>query len=254
MIDLTPFTTDAYLVATIQSKQDTLKIFENADYRWLTLGDELTLQGVMEKSQPQQVSNPVNQAMLLFLLCSEPSSQILNLGLGSGCFERAVTNKAGFELTTVEINPNVIKAAKQYFFLNDNNHIVAQCAEQFIAQSSRKFDVILIDVFSGKSQPAFLQKQAFLCDCHARLSTYGKICINFTAKNKQQLIALLTTLRSLFSHIVVIEFNQYKNIVLIASEQRLDAINIEQIKLHNDFSSPDLAAEIKQLFYIPKLD
>ena len=49
MIDLRPLTTDAYLVATNQSKQDTLKVFENADYSWLTLVDALTLPWVKEK-------------------------------------------------------------------------------------------------------------------------------------------------------------------------------------------------------------
>ncbi|MGO2127870.1 MAG: hypothetical protein ACTH4U_03955 [Pseudoalteromonas prydzensis] len=247
MLDLTQLPHSS-LLANIRSPYGLLRIVENGQYRWFTLGDDHVIQGVMDKTQPDLLCAPVNQAMFICLLPITANTQLLNLGAGSGCFERALKESA-IKLTSVEISADIIAAALKYFLLDETTPIINDCAEHFIAQCQQRFDVILIDIFSAQSQQALLQKHAFWHACFTHLTPRGKIAINLAPSNEQQVINLLLLLRSLFNEFIVIEFKQFKNIVVIASNASLAGITIENIKLCDNINTTNLAENIKQLLY-----
>ncbi len=247
MLDLTQPSHDSTM-ASIRSQYGLLRIVENSQHRWFTLADNHVIQGVMDKLQPNLLCAPVNQAMFLSLLPLSANDRVLNLGAGSGCFERVLKNQA-IQLTSVEINADIIAAAHHYFLLDETTPIINDCAENFITRCQQSFDVILIDIFSAQSHQALLQKHGFWHACFKRLTCLGKIAINLAPHNEQQVINLLLLLRPLFREFIVIEFKQYKNIVLIASNDCLANITIENIKQQDDPNTVDLAEHINQLLY-----
>lgn len=161
MIDLIELSHNDRLLAKIDSPYGLLRILENDQYRWFTLGDDLVIQGVMDKTQPSLLCTPVNQAMFISLLPLTADVQVLNLGSGSGCFDRALKYCA-IELTSVEISADIIAAAQNYFLLDETTPIINDCAEHFVTQCQQSFDVILIDIFSAQSHQALLQKTRIL--------------------------------------------------------------------------------------------
>ena len=246
MIDLSLLSNNESLLAHVHSPYGILRILENDQYRWFTLGDDHVIQGVMDKTQPNLLCTPVNQAMFVSLLPITADTKILNLGAGSGCFERALQDN---KLTSVEISADIVAAAHNYFLLDDTTPIINDCAEHFVAQCQHSFDVILIDIFSAQSHQTLLQKHAFWHACFKRLSCLGKIAINLAAHNEQQVINLLLLLRPLFSEFIVIEFKQFKNIVVFASNASLADISLEKIKQYDNPNTKNLPTSIKQLIY-----
>ena len=241
-----------------------VSVYENNDYVWLTFsGDPLCgplIQGVMSKANPWQVLTAVNQSMFLFLLRPVSNTRILNMGLGTGGVERTLRYIEGkphylcsiYQFDTVEINHSVISAAKKHFKLPDNQTVYQQCAEQFIGQCTSQYDVINVDVFNGEHHQEFIEKEEFWQAINNCLEKNGQVLINLNPKTGQDLQTLLELLRHYFTCIALIEFNDYKNIILILSNMSLKHITVEAIytcKLMQTVA-PNLHKNIKNIYYI----
>jgi SAM-dependent methyltransferase len=242
----------------------TVCVYENNDYVWLTFSDdplcEKSIQGVMSKANPGQVLIAVNQSMLLFLLRPVSNIRILNMGLGTGGVERALRYIEGklhslfsiYQFDTVEISYSVISLVKKHFKLPDNQAVYQQCAEQFIGQCTNQYDVINIDVFNGDHHQKFIEKEPFWQAINNCLENNGQVLINLNPKTGQALQTLLELLRHYFKCIALIEFKDYKNIVLILSNLSLKHITVEAIytcKLMQTVA-PNLHNDIKKIYYI----
>lgn len=239
-------------------------IYENNDYIWLTFSDdapcEQIIQGVMSKANPGQVLTAVKQSMFLFLLRPVSNTRILNMGLGTAGVERTLRYIEGkphslcsiYQFDTVEINCSVISAAKKHFKLPDNQTVYQQCAEQFIGQCTSLYDVINVDIFNGEHHQAFIEKEQFWQAINNCLEKNGQVLINLNPKTGQDLQKLLELLRHYFTCIALIEFNDYKNIVLILSNMSLKHITVEGIhtcKLMQAVA-PNLHNDIKNIYSI----
>jgi len=226
-----------------------LKVFENEQYRWFTLAGE-AIQGAMDKTQPEKVIMPTIQAMLLFLLWPKGSQKVLNLGLGSAAIERALATQAGIEVTSVELESEVVLMAEQFFQFKPPAPVVHACADAFIKQSSECFDVILIDLFSQELHPAFFNSAQFWQNTAQRLTQDGQVFINLYPKDEKDLLEVLLLLKPLYQHMLMIELKDFKNIILVASQQSLSKINLENISQDSRYSrlTDNFALHLKKIF------
>jgi spermidine synthase len=94
------------------------------------------------------------QAHIPLLLHPEPKS-VLFLGMGTGITAGASLDHNVDHIVTVELVPNVIRAAKRYFtpwvnelFTRPNVEIVPDDARNFLLGTSQNFDVIIGDLFT----------------------------------------------------------------------------------------------------------
>lgn len=257
-------TTPKHLIANSENQFGPICVYENEQYRWLTLAQtnhtDITIQGVMNLNRNEQLLIAVNQCMLLFLLKSAQPLKILNLGLGTAGIERAITHLykntpfinelALFE--SVEINPDILSIAKQYFKLPNNHPVHLQNAEHFIQQCKTQYNVITIDIFSGDIHQGFLSSDSFWQNVFACCNAQAQILINLNPKTGQELQNLLVLLRQYFKCIALIEFNEYKNIVVMLSNQSLIHVNkdeIEHAALFKTFA-PSLHSDINSIYHI----
>ncbi len=79
----------------------------------------------------------------------------LVLGLGGGVNANTLIKK-GFKTTAVEFDDRIVQCAKNYFFLNPNVDVEIKDARYFINTCSKKFDVIVADLYRAEEQPAHL--------------------------------------------------------------------------------------------------
>jgi len=252
------------LIESQQSAYGPVCVYQNKEYRWLTLAqktnEDITIQGVMKLTQPEQVIIPVNQCMLLFLLKPIDTLNILNLGLGTAGFERIMYHlqsntsyiKTINTFSTVEINPSVVSAALQHFNLPHKHITYLQCAEQYITQCSDHFNVITIDIFSGKYHLPFLNTDSFWQNINRCSEPNTHVIINLNPQTGQELKLLLVLFRQHFKCLAIIEFNEYKNIVIILSQQTLMHINVNEIQNSPVFINfaPDLYKSINSIYHI----
>lgn len=251
----------------VQFKQTTLGpiyVYENAQYRWLTLDEkreqDAVIQGVMSKSKSEQVLVPVNQSMLLFLLKPVTNLKMLNLGLGTAGVERVIYylfNKTKFlntlhSFNTVEINPDVVEIAQTHFYLPKPHSVFLQSAEQFIQQCKIKYDVITIDIFSGEYHQPFLNSALFWQNMTRCCNSSSQITLNLNPKTGQELQLLLALLRKYFKAIALVEFNEYKNIVIVLSPSSLKHISVDNIQDSDVFKhlAPNLYQDINHIYHI----
>ena len=219
-----------------------LRVFENAQYRWFTLGGN-AVQAIMAKAQPQTTLLAIPQALMIFLLWQPKTSRILNLGLGAGGLERALHHYHAFDMTAIEQQAEIITMAKNYFNLPARIAAINDNAESFLAHTKNTFDIILSDIYQQEQSPSALFEKPFYVNLVKKLTPTGCALVSINI-NAQQLTSLLTILRRLNLHVSLIDFNDYKNIIVVISKLplpdkiQLIRLNQQHIKsLNIDFSS-----------------
>ena len=252
------------LIESQQSAYGPVCVYQNKEYRWLTLAqktnEDITIQGVMNLTHPEQVIVPVNQCMLLFLLKPVDTLNILNLGLGTAGFERIMYHLQSNTpyintintFNTVEINPSIALIAAQHFKLPIKHSNYLQCAEQYITQCYDHFNVITIDIFSGEYHQPFLTSDSFWQNINRCSEQNTQVIINLNPQTGQELQILLVLLRRHFKCLAIIEFNEYKNIVIILSQHTLMHINVDEIQNSPVFINfaPTLYKSINSIYHI----
>ena len=143
--DLTPEQSQVLHSELVDGQLIEVREFEN--YRWLQLGGR-SIQGLMDVDTPDQILLPNIQALLTTLLVCPEANRLLNLGFGCGSIERFFNAKLPeLEITSLESNATVIRLAREFFFIADDNQIVNAAAEEYLEKETASYDIILCDIF-----------------------------------------------------------------------------------------------------------
>jgi predicted membrane-bound spermidine synthase len=104
----------------------------------------------------------------------------LVLGLGGGIVSRQLKEYNKFNVEAVELDERIIAISKKYFKLDKSGvRIYHDDARRFIKNSKKKYDFIVLDIFSGELVPSHgLSKESF-DDIKRILDPKGMLVINF---------------------------------------------------------------------------
>lgn len=126
---------------------------------------------------------------------------ILIWGLGAGVYARAMA-EAGSQVTVIEIDPMSEKVAREYFGLPSSVKVIIGDARTETARMTEKFDVIVLDAFSGDSPPFHLLTQEAFADLKERLVPNGLVVANIVGGltgNAAKLVSSVSmTMESIF--------------------------------------------------------
>jgi predicted membrane-bound spermidine synthase len=121
------------------------------------------------------------QVMTIATAYPEAPKKILMLGLGGGSIStylgRFMPEAA---ITTVEIDPGVITAAKAYFGLRESDRMRYRAGDGrvFLNRSSELYDLILLDAYRGGYVPFHLLTREFYTLVKQRLAPGGAAAFN----------------------------------------------------------------------------
>ncbi len=121
------------------------------------------------------------QVMTVATVYPDAPKKILMLGLGGGSIStylgRFMPETA---ITTVEIDPGVIKAAKSYFGLLETERMryLAGDGRVFLNRGSERYDLILLDAYRGGYVPIHLLTREFYALVKQRLAPGGAAAFN----------------------------------------------------------------------------
>lgn len=229
-----------------------LTVKETAEYRWFEYGGQ-AVQSLMSLQNPEELVLPIPQSMLLFLLWKTPPLKVLNLGLGGAAFERTLATIPSILLTSIEVSKPVIDIAKQYFKLPQKVHAQCQSAEQFIANTQTKYDVVLCDMFIEEKSPKFLFNEDFYQRLKSITIDKSVVLLNMYVETDEQLLLALFEIKKHFPHIALIDFDGYKNVVIVCSVNAIPP-RAELLKRYAKYNKLNLSA-LKQIIprirYIP---
>ncbi|MFA9191629.1 fused MFS/spermidine synthase [Flavobacterium sp. FZUC8N2.13] len=115
---------------------------------------------------------------------------ILILGVAGGSVIKTLVNDIPFKgkITGVEIDSEIIKMANQYFKLNEipQLQIIIDDAFEFVLKTTKKYDLIVVDIFQDTKMPNFLFESFFIDRICFLLNSKGFILFNTMLLDKSE--------------------------------------------------------------------
>jgi len=200
-----------------------------------------TNQSCLNKSAPQQLV--FNYTKLLFsgLLLVDNPKNILIIGLGGGTMSNTLQQiYPQTTITNVEIDPAVIKVARQYFGFFENQHVssVIQDGRIFIKRAvikKQQYDWIILDAFNGDYIPEHLLTQEFLQEAKSILSPNGILSAN-TFSVSSLYAHESATYKKVFGDFYNVRNYKNSNRIILTAKGKLpssEVINQRAKKLHD---------------------
>jgi spermidine synthase len=114
---------------------------------------------------------------------------VLVLGVAGGSVIKTLVDEVKFKgkITGVEIDPDIIKIANQYFNLDkiEQLEIIIDDAFEFVLKTKKKYDLIIIDVFQDTTMPNFLYERFFTDQICFLLQSKGVVLFNTMLLNEK---------------------------------------------------------------------
>jgi len=103
---------------------------------------------------------------------------LLGSGIGSGV---QILHELGFypSFTLVDNDETVLQLARRLLPSTECLRFVCQNAEDFIRKDNTAYDMVVVDVFSGRNVPDFVTSPEFIEQCLHHLTPGGILVINF---------------------------------------------------------------------------
>lgn len=166
--------------ATSKKSPDEPFVFEGEDSISLHF-DLHSIQSVMQKSDPDSLLLGYTRTMMGFLLFKSEPKNIAMIGLGGGSLAKYCAKYLpNAHFTAIEINPKVIALREKFHIPTDSEKFTVLHANgaDYMANKLEKVDVLLVDGYDEKGQPAKLCSAGFYDNCYDKLNEGGVMVVN----------------------------------------------------------------------------
>jgi spermidine synthase len=186
----------------------------------------------MRISRPSALELEYTRELMTPLLLRPSASwpaRVLQIGLGSASITRfLLRHRPRARFTIVEIAPEVVAAARQFFKLpQDPKRIRMEIADgsEFVATRDASFDLVIVDGFDEQGRVGMLDTLPFYVNCRARLSRAGILAVNLVDRRRGSVAASGARLREAFDGraIVLPPGNDGNTIALAAAGDEVSA-------------------------------
>jgi hypothetical protein len=127
----------------------------------------------------------------------------LVIGLGAGYLPGALA-KQGLQVDTIEIDPKVVEAAREYFGFVPPGDLIVGDARYEVRRLTKRYDIVIHDCFTGGEMPWHLFSAEMLEVLKGRLNDGGILAMNFFGLQEGRRVEALSvvagTLDARFRH------------------------------------------------------
>ena len=197
---------------------------------------ELLIDGLIQGGIDQKTGASIYEYAYLLealpLAVKPDTRSALIVGLGAGVLSKRLQDR-GIDVEAIDIDPLVVQMAEKHFNLQMKRPVVIEDARYFLAQEGPRYDMIVMDAFTGDATPSHLLSREALERVKARLSPDGVVGMNIigsTNHNSRFIAAVIRTLQTQFSDIAMFPLFDMQggketegNLVLVAANRPLDA-------------------------------
>jgi len=106
------------------------------------------------------------------------AKDMLQIGLGIGSLPQVLGGQ-GLRVDSVEIDPSVVRFAKQYFSFKPTGEVFIEDARTYLRHAERRYDLVVHDTFTGGTTPEHLLSLEVVQRIHALLRPGGVLVLNF---------------------------------------------------------------------------
>jgi spermidine synthase len=138
-------------------------------------------ESVTNLADPDDLPLRYAQVMTIATVYPHTPQNILMLGLGGGSISTYLgRSMPELAMTTVELDPGVIKAAQTYFGLRETAHVRYRAGDGrvFLNRNKELYDLILLDAYRGGFIPFHLLTKEFYTLVKQRLTPGGAVASN----------------------------------------------------------------------------
>ncbi len=214
-----------------------IRIEEDDEARYMYF--DRTLQSAMNLKDPTGLRLIYSRYTSLGFAFRPDAKKMLVIGLGGGSIPKKVQKAfPNIEIDAVEIDPEVIKMAKDFFGVKESNnlHLHAQDGRLFLSRTTNQYDIILLDAYFTDAMPFHLTTKQFFELAQKKLTPNGIVVANLisgvTGPSGKIARAFVRTQRQIFPQTYVfaarrpdnVSLDTIQNVIVVATrdKQRLD--------------------------------
>ncbi len=199
-------------------REVSVDVSERDGVRSLHLGSS-TVQSAMRLSDPVELVLSYTRAMMGFLLFAQEPSRVAMIGLGGGSLAKFVRHHMPTtHVTVIENNPRVISAARSFFAVPDDDQnfsVVLGQGEQWVADTAREEDVLMVDGYDGQRQAGALSTDDFYARARLALSAGGVLVVNLWSSDRKFDVYLQRIERN-FEFVLTLPAERRGNVAVLA--------------------------------------
>ncbi|HMK82186.1 MAG TPA: fused MFS/spermidine synthase [Candidatus Bathyarchaeia archaeon] len=243
---------------------DSYDLAHQSTIRILILDDNL--HSAMDLNDPNRTVFPYTDYFHLGFLLNPNITRVLFVGGGGFTGPKNfLKNYPNLQVDVVEIDPEVIRVAEQYFWVDASNsrlHIYTGDGRIFLHETSQKYDLIVLDAYSRSYVPFHLMTAEFFKEIVAHLNSGGCVISNLISgisnNNDQLLVAEVNTLHISFPNVYIfpvsgISTPSVQNVILLATllPQHLSEADFENLAATDaTVRNPGLREDVMNYFTI----
>jgi spermidine synthase len=219
---LRPSRAKEHLLYQAQTLSGLTKVTQDVDgILTLRFGQHGPRQSVVKTGDLDYLGLPYARSAMIGLAFTEQLDRILVLGVGAGNIPMFLRKYySGAQIDVVDIDPQIIALAKQYFnFLEDDLlHAYAQDGRAFIENVQKPYDLIFLDAYTAAGIPKHLATKEFLLSLKKVLKPSGAIIANMwsTPKLNPLYKSMLRTYQEVFQEVYTLRVPTAGNKIVIA--------------------------------------
>ncbi len=221
-----------------ESQYNTIIIRKDNNLVSMTFGHNTRIYTESVKDLTDELALPVTYTRYMTIAMAYPENpaKVVEIGSGGGRTSAYLSQSIkDTNVTTVELDPEVLRLADKYFGLkkSENLDIVEQDGRIYLTRNKEKHDIIIVDAYRGPFVPFHLLTKQFY-ELSAKRLNEGGVMVQNIEPSTMLFDAAIATISDVFDHvdlfeargnIVVIAYNgEKKNIDdILKRAQKLDA-------------------------------
>jgi spermidine synthase len=222
---------DSYVIYRKDTRYHRLQVLQGENTRTLVF-DSLS-QSAMSVDDPYATQFEYTDYLHLVRAYNPSARNVLFLGLGGGSApKRFWRDYKDVQIEVAEIDPDVVSVARRFFAVPSDPRlrIESKDGRRFLADSDRRYDAIVVDVYYSDSIPFHMATREFVELARSRLAPGGVIAMNAIGSvrgtGSKLFRALYRTYRTEFPTVVVHPVGGpygLTNLILLATERAAPA-------------------------------
>ncbi|MEO7743690.1 MAG: fused MFS/spermidine synthase [Usitatibacter sp.] len=212
-----------------------IQVSEQKGVRYLHFGSRC-VQGAMRIGRPWALELEYTRLMMM-PLAVHPSREwpasVLQIGLGSASFTRFLhRHRPQARITVVEILPEVVAAARQFFKLPEDERVRIEIADghDWLIGTRRRFDLILVDAFDAKGRSGMIDSEPFYINCRDHLARGGIASFNLMTRTRAAAPAIARMRAAFGERVWVLPQSEAGNVAVLAGVKPPSAETLAELR------------------------
>ncbi|MBN2328550.1 MAG: fused MFS/spermidine synthase [Candidatus Omnitrophica bacterium] len=215
-----------------------IRVTQLENYRYLSFDRTRGSQSVINLDNHDELKFAYTRAMFVALgFLEDMPKRVLFVGLGGGSMPRIFSKYCpDIQIDIAEIDPDVVNAAKEYFFFKPTNmmKVHAMDGRQYLKRNDVQYDLIFLDAYNNHSIPFHLTTREFFELVRRRLKPRGAAASNvWSPSSNEYFDSQINTIKSVFPRFYDFDAVGSGNHIFVSTMQS-DPITQEELQKRID--------------------